>query len=89
MHKNMKAWDVPDFCAFVFFYALVIYRKLGNDDFLKGGGIQHFMIFFVTKMIFFIMIASLIMIFLLSRTLDTRGVLLRGLCQIIFSLLLL
>ena len=53
MHKNMKAWDIPDFCAFVFFYALVIYRKLENDDFLKGGGIQHFMIFFVTKMIFF------------------------------------
>ena len=55
MHKNMKALDIPDFCAFVFFYALVIYRKLGNDDFLKGGGIQHFMIFFVTKNDFFLL----------------------------------
>ena len=37
MQKNMKAWDIPDFCAFVFFYALVIYWKLESDDFLKGG----------------------------------------------------
>ena len=53
MHKNMKAWDIPDFCAFVFFYALVIYRKLENDDFLKRRGYSTFYDFFRHKNDFF------------------------------------